>query len=81
MGGQVWHFGSGQGAEIPALHPANLHPSISPRPSVLAHAAWADAIERQTQVPGIAVVLARIWAHRRSFELDTDVEIYAIKSN
>ena len=48
---------------------------------MLAHAAWADAIERQTQVPGIAVVLARIWAHRRSFELDTDVKIYAIKSS
>ena len=48
---------------------------------MLAHAAWADAIERQTGVPGIAVVLARIWAHRRSFERDTDKKIYAIKNN
>ena len=67
------------GAEIPALHPANLHPSVSPRPSVLAHAKWADAIEKATKVPGIAVVLARIWAHRDSFQRDTDVEIFAIK--
>ena len=46
---------------------------------MLAHATWADAIEKATKVPGIAVVTARIWAHRRSFQHDTEVEIYAIK--
>ena len=43
-----------------------------------ARAKWADAIEKLT-VPGVAVVLARLWAHRHSFDKDTTVQIYAVR--